>query len=391
MPSHWPTNDSEKARDRGHILVGLAVAVANIDEVIKLIRAAPDAAAAREQLMGRAWPAKDVGPLVALIADPRHRLEDDGTIKLSEEQAKAILDLRLQRLTALGRDEIRTAPQDVGKLRDRLIQPLLGQIRAAQVIARFQIIGFEAQGLAEAGNRLGDFALARQRVAEVVVRGSVVGGKQERFLEVRNRLLQPSIGRQQVAQIVVGLGVIRVDSKRFEILLFGCRPVALFGQRQGKVVMTVFVFRVELHGLFVMRDGFINLPSSQQLGSAVQKIGGSIDVGLIRVVGCKDIGRYRRRAIYFLPDSAGAFGFWPAWKLLYDPVPAEIGPCAQNSQTDYHRRYQQPREPHRSGTLVRCGFPDGAFLSALHEAVGSVTHPRPVSIVRRSGVIAHKT
>ena len=95
-----------KARDRAHILAGLAVAVANIDEVIALIRAAPDANAAREGLMARAWPAKDVGPLVALIADPRNSIAEDGTIKLTEEQAKAILDIRLQRLTALGRDEI---------------------------------------------------------------------------------------------------------------------------------------------------------------------------------------------------------------------------------------------------------------------------------------------
>ncbi|HTO39820.1 MAG TPA: DNA gyrase subunit A [Rhizomicrobium sp.] len=96
----------KKARDRGHVLVGLAIAVANIDEVIALIRAAPDASVAREQLMARDWPAKDVAPLIALIADPRHLLADDGTIRLSEDQAKAILDLRLQRLTALGRDEI---------------------------------------------------------------------------------------------------------------------------------------------------------------------------------------------------------------------------------------------------------------------------------------------
>ena len=106
--------DLTKARDRGHVLVGLAVAVANIDEVIRLIRAAPDATSAREQLMARAWPAKDVAPLVALIADPRHRMEADGTIKLSEEQAKAILDLRLQRLTALGRDEINDEAQKLG-------------------------------------------------------------------------------------------------------------------------------------------------------------------------------------------------------------------------------------------------------------------------------------
>ena len=95
-----------KARERAHVLVGLAIAVANIDEVIVLIRKAPDPATARAQLMERDWPAKDVAPLVELIADPRHKVSSQGTYKLSEEQAKAILDLRLQRLTALGRDEI---------------------------------------------------------------------------------------------------------------------------------------------------------------------------------------------------------------------------------------------------------------------------------------------
>ncbi|MFG1376084.1 DNA gyrase subunit A [Xanthobacter autotrophicus] len=95
-----------KARDRAHVLVGLAIAVANIDEVIRLIRTAPDPASARESLMARDWPAKDMAPLIALIADPRHKLGPDDTYRLSFEQARAILDLRLQRLTALGRDEI---------------------------------------------------------------------------------------------------------------------------------------------------------------------------------------------------------------------------------------------------------------------------------------------
>ncbi|XWN34332.1 MAG: DNA gyrase subunit A [Devosia sp.] len=95
-----------KARDRAHVLVGLAVAVANIDEVIRLIRTSPDPATARGLLMERDWPAHDMGPLIALIDDPRHKLSEDGTIRLSEDQARAILDLRLQRLTALGRDEI---------------------------------------------------------------------------------------------------------------------------------------------------------------------------------------------------------------------------------------------------------------------------------------------
>ena len=96
-----------KARDRAHVLVGLAIAVANIDEVIRLIRAAKDANEAREQLMARDWPARDVEAMVTLIDDPRHSVSEAGTTRLSAEQAKAILDLRLQRLTALGRDEIK--------------------------------------------------------------------------------------------------------------------------------------------------------------------------------------------------------------------------------------------------------------------------------------------
>jgi DNA gyrase subunit A len=95
-----------KARDRAHVLVGLAIAVANIDEVIRLIRESANAEAAREALMGRNWPASDVASLIALIDDPRHGLSEDGSYRLSERQAQAILDLRLQRLTALGRDEI---------------------------------------------------------------------------------------------------------------------------------------------------------------------------------------------------------------------------------------------------------------------------------------------
>ena len=95
-----------KARDRAHVLVGLAIAVANIDEVIKLIRGSKDTAEAREALMARAWPARELEPLIALIADPRHALREDGTYILSDEQARAILELRLARLTALGLEEI---------------------------------------------------------------------------------------------------------------------------------------------------------------------------------------------------------------------------------------------------------------------------------------------
>lgn len=98
------TFELEQARARAHILVGLAVAVANIDEVIALIRAASDPSIAKEQLMARAWPAADIAPLIALVDEDGVR--PDGTYKMSETQAKAILDLKLHRLTGLERDKI---------------------------------------------------------------------------------------------------------------------------------------------------------------------------------------------------------------------------------------------------------------------------------------------
>ncbi len=95
-----------KARERAHILVGLAIAVANIDPVIQLIRSSPDPVEARQKLMARAWPAQSVAALIKLIDDPSHAVGKDGTYKLSDAQARAILDLRLQRLTGLERDKI---------------------------------------------------------------------------------------------------------------------------------------------------------------------------------------------------------------------------------------------------------------------------------------------
>ncbi|MFD1944175.1 DNA gyrase subunit A [Paradevosia shaoguanensis] len=123
-----------KARDRAHILVGLAVAVANVDEVIALIRAAPDPATARERLMERNWPARDVAPLIALIDDPRHRIEEDGTFKLSDEQARAILALTLSRLTALGRDEIGNELDGLGKDISEYLDILRSRERVLQII-----------------------------------------------------------------------------------------------------------------------------------------------------------------------------------------------------------------------------------------------------------------
>ncbi len=128
------TFDLNKARDRAHILVGLAIAVANIDEVIALIRRAPNPAAAREELLSRTWPAHDIAPLVALIADPRHMMADDDTLRFSEEQARAILDLRLQRLTALGRDEIGDELKSLGEKIEDYLDILRSRARVMQII-----------------------------------------------------------------------------------------------------------------------------------------------------------------------------------------------------------------------------------------------------------------
>ena len=98
----------EKARERAHILCGLAVAVSNVDEIVTTIRRSSDAAEAREKLMTKAWNAIDILPYIKLIDDPVHPINDDGSYNLSETQARAILELRLQRLTQIGVKEVTT-------------------------------------------------------------------------------------------------------------------------------------------------------------------------------------------------------------------------------------------------------------------------------------------
>ncbi|MFL2837185.1 MAG: DNA gyrase subunit A [Alphaproteobacteria bacterium] len=104
-----------KSRDRAHVLVGLAIAIANIDEIIKVIRSSPDPATARDYMLKKKWIPKNVESLIQLIDDPRHKIAADGSYMLSTEQVQAILDLRLQRLTAIGRDEIEKELNSIGE------------------------------------------------------------------------------------------------------------------------------------------------------------------------------------------------------------------------------------------------------------------------------------
>ena len=126
--------DLAKARARAHILVGNAVAVANIDEIIAIIRHSANPKEAKERLIAKAWPAKDMQALIDLIADPRSRLLDDGTMMLTDEQAKAILELKLHRLTALGMEDITAEAKKLAAKITDLLDILRSRQRVMDII-----------------------------------------------------------------------------------------------------------------------------------------------------------------------------------------------------------------------------------------------------------------
>jgi DNA gyrase subunit A len=136
-----------KARERSHILCGLAVAVSNVDEVVATIRSSADPAEARDRLMTRRWPAHDIAAYIRLIDDPTHTINEDGTYNLSEIQARAILDLRLQRLTALGVKEVTDELEalaakikdylDILSSRERIMAIISGEL--AEIKANFAV------------------------------------------------------------------------------------------------------------------------------------------------------------------------------------------------------------------------------------------------------------
>jgi DNA gyrase subunit A len=136
--------DLAKARDRAHILVGRATAVANIDEIIAIIRNSANPKDARANLLNRTWPAKSMGALIKLIADPRSKLMDDGNIQLTEEQAKSILELRLDRLTALGMEEITNEAEKLAALITDLLDILRSRARVQEII-KTELTGIREQ------------------------------------------------------------------------------------------------------------------------------------------------------------------------------------------------------------------------------------------------------
>ena len=243
-----------KSRDRAHVLVGLAVAVANIDEMIRLIRSAPSPAEAREQMMARDWPAKDIGPLVELIADPRHRIAAGGTIRLSDEQARAILDLRLQRLTALGRDEIGDELKKLGEeIKDHL-GVLASRARIVDIIKK-ELADIKAE-------------FATPRLTEIV----------EMEGEVEDEDL---IQREDVVVTVSHRGYIkRVPLSTYRAQRRGGKGRAGMATREEDVVTQIFVASTHTPLLFFSSRGMVyrmkvwRLPAAtpQSIGKALVKL-----------------------------------------------------------------------------------------------------------------------
>ncbi len=223
--------DLRKARDRAHVLVGLAVAVANIDEIIRLIRSAPDPATAREQLKDRAWPAADVASLVELVADPRSVIREGNVIRLTEEQAKAILDLRLNRLTALGRDEI---GDEAAKLAEQIADYLdiLSSPTRIREIIRGELEASKSQ-----------FGVARR---SIIVEGE---------LEMEDEDLIPR--EDMVVTLTHGGYVKRTPLSTYRAQHRGGRGRAGMAMKDEDFVATLFVASTHAPLLFFTSDGMV--------------------------------------------------------------------------------------------------------------------------------------
>ncbi|WP_273502648.1 DNA gyrase subunit A [Paracoccus sphaerophysae] len=220
-----------KARERSHILCGLAVAVSNVDEVVATIRASADAAEARERLMGRRWPAHEIVEYLKLIDDPLHPVNDDGTYNLSEAQARAILELRLQRLTQLGvqevTDELRTLADSI---RDYL----------AILASRERIMGIISAELTEAKEL---FAVPRR--TEIV---DWAGDLDDEDLIEREDM---------VVTITSGGYIKRTALTEFRSQRRGGKGLASMATKEDDVVTTLFVANTHTELLFFTTDGMV--------------------------------------------------------------------------------------------------------------------------------------
>lgn len=220
-----------KARERSHVLCGLAVAVTNIDEIVAAIRSSADAAEARQKLMTRRWPAADILPYIALIDDPTHTANDDGTYNLSEVQARAILELRLQRLTQIGVKEVTDELEELAaKIKEYL--EILG--------SRERIMGIISDELIEIRDQ---FAVPR-RTQIVDWSGDM---EDEDLIEKED----------MVVTVTSGGYIKRTPLVDFRAQKRGGKGVAGMQTKEEDVITTLFVANTHTQLLFFTTDGMV--------------------------------------------------------------------------------------------------------------------------------------
>jgi len=246
-----------KARERSHILCGLAVAVTNIDEVVATIRSSADAAEAREKLMTRRWPAEDILPYIALIDDPTHTANDDGTYNLSEAQARAILELRLQRLTQIGVKEVTDELEELAsKIKEYL--EILG--------SRERILGIISHELREVRDQ---FAVPRR--TEIV---DWSGDMDDEDL----------IAREDMVVTVTSGGYIkRTPLADFRAQRRGGKGVSGMQTKEEDVVTNLFVANTHTQLLFFTTDGMVYKLKTWRLPQGARTAKGKAIVNILPI------------------------------------------------------------------------------------------------------------
>ncbi len=246
-----------KARERSHVLCGLAVAVSNVDEVVRTIRASADAAEAREKLMSRRWPAHDIIAYIKLIDDPSHTVNDDGTYNLSEIQARAILDLRLQRLTALGVKEVTDELEELAaSIKDYL--EILG--------SRDRIMTIISDELAEVKAL---FAVPRR--TEII---DWAGDMEDEDLIEREDM---------VVTITSGGYIKRTPLVEFRSQNRGGKGLSSMSTKEDDVVTTLFVANTHTNLLFFTTDGIVYKLKTWRLPLAGRQAKGKAIINILPI------------------------------------------------------------------------------------------------------------
>ena len=287
-----------RARERAHALVGLAIAVANIDEIIAAIRGAKDPAAARAALTGRAWPVADVGPLVELIADPRQAVTQAGTCRLTGEQARAILELRLQRLTAMER----------GKIADELAE-IVDKIRDYVEILQ---------------NRERLRAVLRQELVETRARFADARRTELQAVEFEHDV-EDLIQREEMVVTLSHRGYVkRVPLSTYRAQRRGGKGRAGMRTREEDFVSQVFVVNTHTPVLFFSTAGKVYKLKVYRLPQAAPQARGKALVNLLPLAGEETVS-----TILPLPEDEEG---WAALQLMFATA---SGAVRRNSAADF--------------------------------------------------------